>query len=207
MENALLNELTRRYPSLFSCREAIGKAFRLLCQSYRRGGKLLLCGNGGSAADTEHMSAELLKGFLYRHPLCEENQKKFQEYSLMENLQEALPAIPLSAFTAFSTAFANDCDPLYTFAQLTYTLGKAEDVLLCISTSGNSKNVILAAEAAKAKEMTTIGLTGESGGTLKSCVDCCICAPAEKVFHVQELHLPIYHCICAMLESAFFFPR
>ena len=198
-----LEDCIQRYPALESCRDSVASTFNILRESFNSGGKLLICGNGGSAADSDHMAAELLKGFDSKRPLNAEWQEKLGN-ELAGNLQGALPVIPLTGFSAISTAYGNDCDWKYTFAQMVLALGNEKDVLLSISTSGNSDNVIHAAKVAKAKGMQIIGLTGESGGELKNFVDVNIQVPAKIVWEVQELHLPIYHTLCLMLEDALF---
>ena len=198
-----LEDCLQRYPSLNSCRDSVTSAYEILLNSFQGGGKLLICGNGGSAADSDHMAGELLKGFDSKRPLRGDLRAKLGE-ELAGNLQGALPVIPLTGFSGLSTAYLNDCDGVYTFAQLTLALGNGGDSLLCISTSGNSANVIHAAKVAKAKGMKVIGLTGESGGELKKHVDVCIQVPAKIVWEVQELHLPVYHTLCLMLEDALF---
>lgn len=185
-------------------------AYLLLEESYENGGKLLVAGNGGSAADAEHIVGELMKGFkLPRKPeadfaekLVEENQELGSV--LAENLQGALPAIALDGHPALSTAYMNDCEPLLCFAQQVNGYGKSGDVFLGISTSGNSKNVLYAATTAHAKGMKVIGLTGAKDSKLKDMSDVCIKAPQTETYMIQELHLPIYHCLCLMLEDNFF---
>lgn len=202
--------LVERYPSLESARNDIVAAYLLLEESYENGGKLLVAGNGGSAADAEHIVGELMKGFkLPRKPeadfaekLVEENQELGSV--LAENLQGALPAIALDGHPALSTAYMNDCEPLLCFAQQVNGYGKSGDVFLGISTSGNSKNVLFAATTAHAKGMKVIGLTGAKDSKLKDMSDVCIKAPQTETYMIQELHLPIYHCLCLMLEDRFF---
>ena len=182
----------------------------LLEESYENGGKLLVAGNGGSAADAEHIVGELMKGFkLSRKPetdfaerLVAENQELGSV--LAENLQGALPAIALDGHPALSTAYMNDCEPLLCFAQQVNGYGKSGDVFLGISTSGNSKNVLYAATTAHAKGMKVIGLTGAKDSKLRDMSDVCIKAPQTETYMIQELHLPIYHCLCLMLENKFF---
>jgi len=198
-----LEDCLRRHPALENCAYSIKNVFEELRQSFEAGGKLLICGNGGSAADSDHMAAELLKGFDSKRPLDGPWQKKLGE-ELSQNLQGALPVIPLTGFSALTTAYSNDCDGDYTFAQLVFALGQKPDVLLCISTSGNSKNVLHAAKVAKAKGMRVVALTGETGGELLGKVDLCICVPSQVVWEVQEMHLPVYHTLCLMLEDALF---
>ena len=205
-----INLLVERYPSLESAKNDIVAAYLLLEESYKNGGKLLVAGNGGSAADAEHIVGELMKGFkLPRKPeadfaekLVEENQELGSV--LAENLQGALPAIALDGHPALSTAYMNDCEPLLCFAQQVNGYGKSGDVFLGISTSGNSKNVLYAATTAHAKGMKVIGLTGAKDSKLKDMSDVCIKAPQTETYMVQELHLPIYHCLCLMLEDKFF---
>lgn len=213
LDNRLMRHidlLVERYASLESARNDIVAAYLLLEESYENGGKLLVAGNGGSAADAEHIVGELMKGFkLPRKPeadfaekLVEENQELGSV--LAENLQGALPAIALDGHPALSTAYMNDCEPLLCFAQQVNGYGKSGDVFLGISTSGNSKNVLYAATTAYAKGMKVIGLTGAKDSKLKDMSDVCIKAPQTETYMIQELHLPIYHCLCLMLEDNFF---
>ena len=213
LDNRLMRHidlLVERYPSLESAKNDIVAACLLLEESYNNGGKLLVAGNGGSAADAEHIVGELMKGFkLPRKPeadfaekLVEENQELGSV--LAENLQGALPAIALDGHPALSTAYMNDCEPLLCFAQQVNGYGKSGDVFLGISTSGNSKNVLFAATTAHAKGMKVIGLTGAKDSKLKDMSDVCIKAPQTETYMIQELHLPIYHCLCLMLEDKFF---
>lgn len=202
--------LVERYPSLESAKNDIAAAYLLLEESYKNGGKLLVAGNGGSAADAEHIVGELMKGFKlprkaeadFAEKLVEENQELGSV--LAENLQGALPAIALDGHPALSTAYMNDCEPLLCFAQQVNGYGKSGDVFLGISTSGNSKNVLFAATTAHAKGMKVIGLTGAKDSKLKHMSDVCIKAPQTETYMIQELHLPIYHCLCLMLEDRFF---
>ena len=213
LDNRLMRHidlLMERYPSLESAKNDIVAAYLLLEESYKNGGKLLVAGNGGSAADAEHIVGELMKGFkLPRKPeadfaenLVEENQELGSV--LAENLQGALPAIALDGHPALSTAYMNDWEPLLCFAQQVNGYGKSGDVFLGISTSGNSKNVLFAATTAHAKGMKVIGLTGAKDSKLKDMSDVCIKAPQTETYMIQELHLPIYHCLCLMLEDRFF---
>lgn len=213
LDNRLMRHidlLVERYPSLETAKEDIIAAYLLMEESYENGGKLLVAGNGGSAADAEHIVGELMKGFkLPRKPeadfaekLVEENQELGSV--LAENLQGALPAIALDGHPALSTAYMNDCEPLLCFAQQVNGYGKSGDVFLGISTSGNSKNVLYAATTAHAKGMKVIGLTGAKDSKLKDMSDVCIKAPQTETYMIQELHLPIYHCLCLMLEDRFF---
>lgn len=213
LDNRLMRHidlLMERYPSLESAKNDIVAAYLLLEESYKNGGKLLVAGNGGSAADAEHIVGELMKGFkLPRKPeadfaekLVEENQELGSV--LAENLQGALPAIALDGHPALSTAYMNDCEPLLCFAQQVNGYGKSGDVFLGISTSGNSRNVLFAATTAHAKGLKVIGLTGAKDSKLKDMSDVCIKAPQTETYMIQELHLPIYHCLCLMLEDKFF---
>ena len=205
-----LDTLISRYPELNACKDSIAGAFSILEESYANHGKLLIAGNGGSAADSEHIVGELMKGFMKKRPLPEELVKKFVAANaelgpaLGSTLQGALPAIALDGHLALTTAYMNDCDPLLCFAQQVNGYGTAGDVFLGISTSGNSKNILYAATVAKAKGLKVIGLTGEKDSKLAAMSDVCIRAPQAETFKIQELHLPIYHCLCLMLEERFF---
>jgi D-sedoheptulose 7-phosphate isomerase len=198
-----LQELVAGFPELERCKGDIERAFRAMAACFRAGGKMLLCGNGGSAADCEHWSAELMKGFLKKRPLAQEWKEKLGA-ELGEKLQGALPAIPLPAFGSLNSAFANDVDPELAFAQGVWALGEQGDVLVAISTSGNAKNVLRAVEVARARGLVTVGLTGEGGGKLRRLAEICIRAPGREVHRIQQSHLPIYHCLCLMLEDEFF---
>ena len=213
LDNRLMRHidlLMERYPSLESAKNDIVAAYLLLEESYKNGGKLLVAGNGGSAADAEHIVGELMKGFkLPRKPEADFAEKLVEENQelgavLAENLQGALPAIALDGHPALSTAYMNDCEPLLCFAQQVNGYGKSGEVFLGISTSGNSKNVLFAATTAHAKGMKVIGLTGAKDSKLKDMSDVCIKAPQTETYMIQELHLPIYHCLCLMLEDRFF---
>lgn len=198
-----LERLISRYADLETCRDSITRTFELVRDSFRSGGKLLICGNGGSAADAEHISGELLKGFLSKRPLSAELKASLPD-PLGGILQHGLPAIPLGSFLALSTAFANDAEPKAVFAQLTLALGRPGDVLFAISTSGNARNVAWACQTASAIGMKVVGLTGMTGGQLAQLADACIRVPSDKTPDIQEFHLPVYHCFCAMLEAEFF---
>lgn len=206
----MLNELIERYPTLASCGEDIEAAKNAIIDCYEKGGKLLLAGNGGSAADSEHIVGELMKGFLLKRPIPDSKREDMKARcpeltsSVLDKLQMGLPAISLTSINALNSAFANDVDPELMFAQSVFALGKAEDVLIAISTSGNAKNVAEAARVARAIGMKVIALTGRDGGALKSLSDVCVIAPECETFKIQELHLPIYHYICAAVEKNFF---
>ena len=209
-EESILKDLIARYPALNIARKEIWTAFNLLVESFESGGKLLIAGNGGSAADSEHISGELLKGFRLKRQIPDSLKRRLADIdessakNLSCALEQGLPAIPLVSFEALTTAFSNDSSPECTFAQLVMSLGRAGDVFLGITTSGNSENIILAGIVAKAIGMKIITLTGRNGGKIASYSDVCIKAPEEETFKVQELHLPVYHCICLMLEAHFF---
>lgn len=193
----------QRYPALESCRGDMEKVVALICAMYRQEGKLLLCGNGGSAADCEHISGELLKGFLLpRKPLQEEIEGLRPE--IAQGLQRGIRAIPLTSLSALSTAFGNDVAPENTFAQAVFALGSRGDVFLGISTSGNAENVCRAAEVARKKGLPSIALTGESGGRLAPLCDVAIRVPAKETYQIQEYHLPVYHALCAQVEDDLF---
>lgn len=197
-----LERLVKRYPALVAMKDEIEQVYEMIKDSYEKGGKLLACGNGGSAADSDHIVGELMKGFYKRRELSLEEKIRFGEQG--EKLQGALPAIALTQHGALSTAFLNDVDPEMVFAQQVYGYGKEGDVFLGLSTSGNSVNVILAAKVAAAKGMKVITMTGKDGGMLKELSDVCLIVPAKVTADIQELHLPIYHAVCAMLEEYFF---
>ncbi len=202
--------LCERYPILKTVESDIVAVYQVLEESYKNGGKLLVAGNGGSAADAEHIVGELMKGFkLSRKPRADFAEKLIRENAewgavLAENLQGALPAIALDGHLALSTAYMNDCEPLLCFAQQVNGYGKEGDVFLGISTSGNSKNVLYAAITAHAKGMKVIGLTGAKRSKLEQMSDVCIKVPQTETYMIQELHLPVYHCLCLMLEDEFF---
>lgn len=206
----MFQKLLTRYPALESCAGEIEKAKDMLIACYGRGGKVLLCGNGGSAADCEHIVGELMKGFLSKRPLSSGQKAAMQKRcpdlceEMLDKLQLGLPAISLPGLTALNAAFCNDVDPELIYAQSVLALGKPGDILLGLSTSGNAKNVCAAAKVAKGLGLTVIGLTGESGGQLKLLSDTAICVPETETYKIQELHLPVYHYICAAVEQHFF---
>ncbi len=207
-QQAIWNTLYTERPNLNPIAPEIAQAFALLRDCFARGGKLLLCGNGGSACDCEHIAGELMKGFLRKRPLLPAEKAALaaagDNGALAERLQRALPTLVLHGLSGMSTAFMNDVDPALTYAQQAFAYSCEGDVLLGISTSGNAKNVLLAAVAARAKGARVIGLTGETGGRLAAHCDVCIRAPERETWRVQELHLPIYHALCAALEEAMF---
>ena len=206
MENTayLFHELFQRYPCLEECKNEIYNSFTAMTQSLKNGGKLLCCGNGGSAADCDHFVGELMKGFLKKRPLSTEEKAEFDDSFVADNLQKGLPAISLCAHSALMTAFENDAVPSLVFAQQVYAYAKKGDILLCFSTSGNSENVVYAAEAARAAGAISIAITGKNESKLSEICDLCIRLPETETFIIQELTLPVYHCIAAMLEDYFF---
>ena len=206
---ALFEELFAAYPALTPARDAIGDAFQILRQCVDAGAKILACGNGGSAADCEHIIGELMKGFLLKRPLSQEEKERFSKIpggeAIAERLQGGIKAISLVSQSGLISAFANDVDASLVFAQQTYAYAdKPQDVLIALSTSGNSLNVVNAAIAAKAAGIKVISITGASGGGLAAYADAAIRLPADAPAPVQELTLPVYHALCAMLEAAYF---
>ena len=206
----MLDELIKRYPILERVREDIDVVYGILERCYENGGKLLIAGNGGSAADAEHIVGELMKGFVKRRPVTEEMKEALEKADpvrgkeLSEKLQGGLPAIALVDHAALSTAFANDVDGMLSYAQQVNGYGKPGDVFLGISTSGNAENVMYAAVTAKAKGMKVVGLTGKDGGKLAGIADAAVIVPEMETYNIQELHLPVYHALCLMLEHRFY---
>lgn len=203
----LLNSLFERYPDMRSCESEVEEAVNLLIDSFSSGGKLLVCGNGGSAADSEHIVGELMKSFRFKRSVSGEflsSYRKTNGEDAPDWLEGALPAISLVSQSALLTAFGNDQDIVGVFAQQVYAYGNGSDVLLAISTSGNSANVVEAAKVARAKGIRVISLTGSKESKLSLLSDVCVCVPRDEVFQVQELHLPLYHCLCACVEAEFF---
>lgn len=205
-----VNNLVNRYPILGSSKNSIIEAYLILERSYMNEGKLLVCGNGGSAADANHIVGELMKGFCIPRKVDVKLTEKLisidnkRGMKLAENLQGALPALALDNHNALNTAYLNDTDGLMCYAQQVMGYGKQGDVFLGISTSGDSENIIYATITAKAKDIKTIVLTGKTGGKVKGLADVCICVDETETYKIQELHLPIYHCLCLMLEYRFF---
>jgi len=200
--NSHLAALLERRPELSACSGEIRAAHAVLRTSFKHGGRLYLCGNGGSAADCEHWAGELLKGFYAPRPVRVSGGRSLP--AALRGLQGGLPAIPLTGFLSLRTACANDIDPALEFAQLVWALGRPGDVLVGISTSGNAHNVGLAARAAKLRRMTVVGLTGAHGGKLRRLANPCLRVPATKTHLIQELHLATYHTLCLALEAEFF---
>lgn len=200
-----LAELLARYPALAPCSAELMRTYEALLAAFRSGHKLLLCGNGGSASDCDHIAGEMLKGFGSRRPLAPADVEKLGA-PLASQLQGSLPTLSLPSFSGLFTAWANDCDPAYVYAQLVHGLGKPGDVLLAISTSGNAKNVGHAVEVARASGLVVIGLTGATGGRLAERAHVAIRVPASETFKIQEFHLPVYHALCLAVEEAMFPP-
>ncbi len=208
--SAEIEKLYKRYPNLISCKKDIGSAIEIIKACYKKGNKIITCGNGGSAADAEHIVGELLKGFCKKRKISSEFRKKVgtiyprEAKEICDNLQGSLPAISLTSHISFTTAFNNDKNPNFTFAQQLLGLGKQRDVLIALSASGKAKNVVNACKLAKVLGIKTIALTGKSGGELKKICDVTICAPEEETRLIQEYHVPIYHAICYAVEDMFF---
>jgi phosphoheptose isomerase len=206
----ILRSMIHKYPELQVCARDTEAAYDKLKATFDAGGKLLICGNGGSASDSEHIVGEMMKGFMLKRPIPSGVREKLytlygQEGEMLsDGLQGALPALSLVSQTAFLTAYANDVSAEMAFAQQVYGYGKPGDVLLGLTTSGNSANVLRAVQVARAIGMTTIGLTGGNGGKLRVLCDVSICVPHDLTPDIQERHLPIYHALCMMLEEAFF---
>ena len=208
---APLDRLIERYPALAECRDDLRAVRDLLAATFRTGGKLLLCGNGGSASDCEHIVGELMKGFLKRRPLPAAEAERIVAVGgadvggeIAERLQGALPAVALTSSVALGSAVSNDVHGDMIYAQQVHGLGRPGDALLGISTSGNARNVLHACVVARARGMRTILLTGRTGGSLRAHADVAIRVPADNVVEIQEFHLPVYHALCLELEEAFF---
>ncbi|MEY8339181.1 SIS domain-containing protein [Lachnospiraceae bacterium 62-35] len=205
-----LDELIERYPILESVKENIWRVYEMMEACYERGGKVLIAGNGGSSADAEHIVGELMKGFKKSRSVSPEFADRLRKADgeraeeLIQKLQGALPAISLSSHPALCTAYLNDVDGDLILAQQVYGYGKKEDVFLGISTSGNAKNIMYAVAVAKAKGMKVAALTGKDGGALGRAADESVIVPEPETYRIQELHLPIYHVLCLMLEERFF---
>jgi D-sedoheptulose 7-phosphate isomerase len=206
----LVDQLCERYPSLTDVKPAIEEACNQLIACYEKGGKILVCGNGGSCSDSDHIVGELMKSFELKRPVRSEMQEKLAVLDpergsyLASHLQQGLPAISLTAHTALITAVANDIHADIIFAQQVIGYGKEGDVLIAISSSGNSQNVVDACLVAKAMNLKVVGLTGETGGKMKWLCDVLINVPGRRTSFVQELHLPVYHLLCLVIEHHFF---
>ena len=206
---AIFEELFARYPALEACRDQVKAAYGALLAAYRAGGKVLCCGNGGSASDSEHIVGELLKKFKKHRDIPADLRAKLlaagpEGAQLAEKLEGSLGAVSLLSMSGILTAFANDVGWDEAYAQQVLGLAKPGDALIVISTSGNSRNCVLAAVLARALGVQTIGLTGEKGGRFREVCDVAVCVPASETFRIQEYHLPIYHALCAMLEDELF---
>lgn len=205
-----IDTLISRYPALKVCEQSIIDAFNIMEECYRHDKKILIAGNGGSAADSEHIAGELMKRFKTPRPVTDEFAQKLKSIDLVrgenlaKNLERGLMAIPLVAHEALSTAYINDVDGLGVFAQQLFGFGRSGDVFFGISTSGNSKNIMSATVVARALGIKVIGLTGKKGGELAEVADVAIKVPETETYMIQELHLPVYHCLCLMLEDRFF---
>lgn len=202
-------ELFERYPALSSCEKDIDTALELMKEAYTSGGTIYVCGNGGSCSDSDHIVGELMKGFMHKRPLSKTATEKFE--SLFEDgkyfatkLQGAIPAVSLAAQSAIISAYANDVDPEFVYAQLVYGYARENDLVIGLSTSGNSKNVVNAIKAAKARGAKTLSMTGEKESKLSALSDVTIRVPACETFKIQEYHLPVYHYLCAALENEYF---
>lgn len=206
----ILDQLMRRQPNLLLRRENIVSAFEICKKGFDLDHTLFVCGNGGSAADAEHIVGELLKGFLKKRRVSSEMRTALVDAygddgkKMADRLQGGLRAISLTSHVSFSTAFANDEEPSLVFAQQLFALGRKGDVLLAISTSGNSKNVVDCIKIAKIMGIPTIAMTGESGGECGRLADCVIAAPSTETFIIQEYHVQIYHALCAMIEECYY---
>ncbi|MDR2601025.1 MAG: SIS domain-containing protein [Spirochaetaceae bacterium] len=207
--------LFERYPPLLQTKAAVEEAFAVMRDSFKAGGKLLVCGNGGSAADAVHIAGELSKGFIKKRPLQKDALSALENSSrgilesaearaLKSSLQRGLPVIPLPAQGALLTAVINDLGADFMYAQQVCAFGKKEDVFLGVSTSGNAKNVVYASVTARAFGLKTIALTGKDGGALKKAADVCVIVPGDETYKIQEYHLPVYHALCLALEEYFF---
>ena len=205
----IIDSFIYSHENLKVCEETIKESLLILINCFKNGGKLLVCGNGGSASDSLHVAGELLKSFVLPRPIPKEDEEKIKNISenpdyLIKNLQGSLPVISLVSEISLMTAYSNDVAADLSFAQQVYGYGAKGDVLLAISTSGNSKNVVFAAEVAKIKDLKVISLTGKSGGKLKDLSDSLLAVPESETYKVQELHLPLYHALCLALENEFF---
>ena len=205
-----MENLLKRYPALEGCKSDIENALSLMISTYKNGGKILVCGNGGSAADSDHIVGELMKGFMLKRPVGKDFVEKMKECGiedaeyLADNLQGSLPAIALPAQSGILSAFANDVAPDMVYAQLTYGYANEGDLVIGLSTSGNSKNVVNAIKIAKAKGARTLAMTGERESELSKLSDVTIRVPECETYKIQELHLPVYHYLCAATEKEFF---
>lgn len=205
-----MNELFKRYPELSVCRDSLEKAVEMMCETYKNGGKILVCGNGGSCADSEHIVGELMKSFVLRREIPKEDKAALENLLGEEseffanNLQRGVPAFSLCSQSGVMTAYNNDVNADMVYAQLLYACGKKEDLLIGISTSGNSKNVVNAVKTAKAFGIKSMCLTGEKECLIDNFADCVIKVPEKETYKIQELHLPVYHYLCLETEKKLF---
>lgn len=208
--NIFIENLISRYPVLQKCQVDIEKACRVCCDSFSNSGSLFLCGNGGSASDADHISGELMKGFLLKREISDDKKTEltglFGEEGkfIADHLQDGLPAVSLNGHPALSSAFANDVDPSMVFAQQLYVMGKPGDVVIGLSTSGNSDNILKCFKVAKYKNITSILLTGRDGGKGSELADISLIMPEMETYKIQELHLPVYHTMCIVIEDYFY---
>jgi D-sedoheptulose 7-phosphate isomerase len=210
MVDKILNDLIANYPALDCVKGEIAKAYNILLETYKSGGKVLCCGNGGSSADSDHIVGELMKSFKIKRKINAETARVLTSFGTAESavlnrdLEGALPALSLNSQNALLSAYINDTNPHTVYAQLLYGIGRAGDTLIALTTSGNSQNCVYAAITAKAMGIKTISMTGMNGGKIKELSDAAITVPESETYRVQELTLPVYHCLCAMLEAYFF---
>lgn len=208
--NKYVDDLNRRYPMLIDNKKEILDSYQMMRKCYQNGGKLLIAGNGGSAADSEHIAGELMKRFRRPRPISPELAEQLRNIDaerggqLAHNLEQPLMAIPLVAHESLLTAYMNDVDSIGVFAQQLLGYGRKGDVFLGISTSGNSQNILNATVVARALGLNVIALTGRAGGELADVADIAVRVPEDETYKIQELHLPVYHCWCMMLEEYFF---
>lgn len=200
----ILDKTIKNNPGLNVCRKDIMDAFNVLMDCYNNGGTVLICGNGGSAADSEHIVGELMKGFIKKRPLPDRHKTLIGDEGMYKNLQGALPAISLVSQTSITTAFINDVKPDMVFAQQVYGYRGKNNVLIGLTTSGNSKNIVNAVKIANSFGMKSIGMTGQTGGRLSEMCTVTIKVPEKETYRIQEYHLPVYHALCAMIEAEFF---
>tara|TARA_B110000211_G_scaffold234597_1_gene304977 strand:+ start:4093 stop:4728 length:636 start_codon:yes stop_codon:yes gene_type:complete len=210
MNDIVIDDLLVRYSELGPLRETLDDGLKLLYETYKSGRKIMVCGNGGSAADSEHIVGELMKGFKSKRAIREDQAQAFNSMyprdseGFIKNLQQGIPSLSLVSNAALTSAIINDGEASYVFAQQVFGIGKPGDVLIAISTSGNSENVVKAAQVANVLGMKVIVLSGAAGGKLRELATVSICVPSSDVAEIQELHLPIYHCLCLGLEKLCF---
>lgn len=204
MSDQIIAELVGRYPGLRECASQVDEAVHMLARSLDNDGTLYICGNGGSAADAGHIVGELMKSFELPRPIDDSTRAAVADDGISAMLQGALRAVSLSGSGPLATAIANDVSADMVFAQQVFGYGRPGDVLWALTTSGNSRNVLNAARVARARGMRVLGMTGRSGGALAEWCDVCIRVPESETWKVQELHFPVYHALCRILERRFF---